>query len=71
MSRKFGKGDKVAVTGGRHKGTVGRIARPTDITTSKNKVEPRGGKRTIGVTNKNAEKLAEPKQGFFAWLFDR
>ena len=71
MAKKLAKGDEVAVTGGRHKGTVGRVTEPTSITTSKNKVEPRGKRRTIGVTNKNAEKLAKPKQGFFAWLFDK
>ncbi|MDD9371398.1 MAG: hypothetical protein PV358_14860 [Acidimicrobiales bacterium] len=71
MAKKFGKGDEVAVTGGRHRGTVGRVTKPTDITTSKNTIEPRSKRRTIGVTNKNAEKLARPKQGFFAWLFDK
>ena len=71
MAKKFSKGDDVAVTGGPHKGTVGRVTKTTDITTSKSRVEPRGKKRTIGVTNKNAEKLAKPKQGFVAWLFDK
>ena len=71
MTKKFGKGDEVAVTGGRHKGTVGRVTETTGMTTSKNRVEPRGRRRTIGVANKNAEKLAKPKQGFFGWLFDK
>ena len=71
MAKKFGKGDEVAVTGGPHKGKVGRVTETTGLTTSKNRIEPRGKKRTIGVTDKNAEKLAKPKQGFIAWLFGK
>jgi preprotein translocase subunit YajC len=71
MARKFGEGDEVAVTGGRHKGIVGRVTKPTDITTSKNEIQPRGTTRKIRVTSKNAEKLAEPKQTFFGWLLSK
>lgn len=71
MAKKLRKGDRVAVTGGWHKGKKGTIAKPTDITTSKNRIATDGGNRTIGVTSKHAEKLAEPKQGLIAWLFGK
>jgi ribosomal protein L24 len=74
MAKKFAKGDKVAITGGRHKGLVGRITRTTDITTSKNEVEvARKGRpaRTVRALNKDAAKLAQPKQTTWAWLWSK
>jgi ribosomal protein L24 len=68
MAKKFAKGDKVAVTGGRHKGVTGRITKTTDITTSKNEVEVAGGSRKVRVTDKQAAKLAQPKQTLWGWL---
>ncbi len=77
MAKKFAKGDKVAVTGGRYRGLTGRIMKPTDITTSKNEVEvtrksgKSGKARTVRVRSNDAAKLAQPKQTTWAWLWDR
>ena len=65
---KFAKGDRVVILGGPHQARMGRVSRPTDVTTSKNEVELDGSGRTVRVHNKHLVRIPEPPQTTWEWL---
>lgn len=65
---KFARGDRVVILGGRYQARMGRVSRPTDITTSMNEVELDGSGRIVRVLNKHLVRIPDSPQTTWEWL---